>query len=221
MSYIDQSRSPSPASMMAVIGVHAAMAAALVAGLTVSGIIPPPHIDVDTFDVPVPPPPTPDPTVEPKDEAPALPDVFVPQPKLPLDHVEPKIPTSDITPSPFPTPQPGKFDIETPKITPGLSFDPVSAKPRNDPSRWLSDRDYRPNWARQELTGTARFRLEIAADGRVEGCRITGSTGHSSLDEATCALVTRRARFEPARGVQGEPVRGVYNGAVVWQLPAN
>jgi len=40
MSYVDHSHRPSPASMAAVIGVHAAIGAILVAGLTVTGTVP-------------------------------------------------------------------------------------------------------------------------------------------------------------------------------------
>ncbi len=69
------------------------------------------------------------------------------------------------------------------------------------------------------MTGKARFRLEIAADGRVTNCTITGSSGHSQLDAATCALVGRRAKFQPARGSEGEPVAGIYTSAIDWQLP--
>ncbi|MBU1606453.1 MAG: energy transducer TonB, partial [Alphaproteobacteria bacterium] len=70
-----------------------------------------------------------------------------------------------------------------------------------------------------ELTGTARFRLEIAADGRVTGCAITGSTGHAALDTATCRLLEQRARFEPARNSNGDAVAGSFVNAVRWELP--
>ena len=57
------------------------------------------------------------------------------------------------------------------------------------------------------------------ADGRVSGCTITGSSGYSALDAATCALVIKRAKFQPARGGEGEPVAGSYSNAIDWQLP--
>ena len=41
----------------------------------------------------------------------------------------------------------------------------------------------------------------------------------SVLDEATCELVTRRARFDPAKNNQGRAVAGNYSSAVRWQLP--
>lgn len=219
MSYVDQSRRPSPASMVAVVGVHAAIAAALVAGLTVSGVIVPddgPLISTE-YKLPEPPPPDPVDPVEPK-AAPSDPVIHIPQPRLDIKSADPVIPTTPLVFPPLPKPSPG-LGTELLKPTPQPGFDPVAAKPRNDPSRWLSDDDYRPSWARRELTGTARFRLEIAASGKVTDCRVTGSTGHAELDQATCALVTRRARFEPARGTSGEPVAGSYAGAVQWELP--
>lgn len=220
MSYIDQTRRPSPASMAAVVGVHAAVAAALIAGLTVSGVIATedgPMISTE-YDLPKPPPPERIDPIEPSAAQPANPVVHVPKPKFDIAPVEPTIPTTPFVLPPVPTPQPG-LGRELPKPLPQPGFDPVGAKPRNDPAQWLSDNDYRPSWARRELTGLARFRLEIAASGKVTGCTVTGSTGYDELDQATCALVTRRARFEPARGTSGEPVAGSYAGAVRWELP--
>ena len=220
MSYVDQSRRPSPASMAAVIGVHAAVAALLVTGLTVTGVIETkdgPLISTE-YKLPEPPPP-PEPTAEPRPNVePTQPKITVPQPKFELKPVPPTVPTTPlILPRP-PIPQPG-LEVTLPKPTPAPSFTPVGAKPRNNPGAWLSNNDYRPSWVRQELTGLASFRLEIAANGRVTECTVTGSTGHSELDAATCSLVTKRARFEPARGSNGEAVAGSYTGSVLWQLP--
>ena len=218
MSFVDQSRRPSPASMAAVIGVHAAIGMALVAGLTVSGAVPEIINEIGATNIPIEPPPPPVDPVEPStsETTPAV--VHTPPTKLDLTPVEPSFETTPLIIPPIPTPQPG-LGVELPKPTPAPSFNPVGAKPRNDPARWLTDNDYRPSWARRELTGTARFRLEIAATGKVTSCTVTGSTGHSELDAATCALVTKRARFEPARGSNGEPVAGTFSSAVKWELP--
>ena len=221
MSYVDQSRRPSPASMAAVIGVHAAVAALLVTGLTVTGALPEIVNPIGAQNIPKevpPPPPPPQPTeaVQPKDTV--QPPISVPEPKFELKPVQPTIPTTDLILPPLPKPQPG-LRVEIHKPTPAPSFTPVGAKPRNNPGGWLSNNDYRPSWVRQELTGLASFRLEIAANGRVTDCTVTGSTGHRELDAATCRLVTKRARFEPARGSNGEAVAGTYTGSVLWQLP--
>ena len=225
MSYVTQSNRPSVGSIAAVVAIHAGVGALLVFGLTVSGAMPEiiNRIDArnipDTLPPPPPPPPPPDDAVPPES---ASPPIFTPAPKLDLKPTPPMIDTTDLVPPPIPNPTPRLGDIVLPKPAPPAptpSFEPVPARPKNDPGRWLSNNDYRSSWARRELTGVARFRLEIAANGRVSNCTVTGSTGHSELDAATCSLVSKRARFEPARGGNGEPVPGSYTGSVLWQLP--
>ena len=67
MSYIDQSTRPSPAGMAAVIGVHAAIGAILVAGLTVTGTIPAIITSTEATNIPIePPPPTPPEAIDPQ-----------------------------------------------------------------------------------------------------------------------------------------------------------
>jgi protein TonB len=220
MAYLDTKSRPSFGSMAAVVAIHGAVGAALILGLTVSGVIAPPDVPVPTFDVTKdPPPPPPKPTDQPPpDAAKSVP--YVPTPQLPLPARGPEIDTTDLFPPqtpPRPLPGPSTGPAPLPSVTP--SFAPVAAKPRTNPAGWVTTDDYRSNWIRQEMTGKARFRLEIAADGRVTGCTITGSSGHPQLDAATCALVSKRAKFQPARGSEGEPVAGSYSNAIDWQLP--
>ena len=225
MSYITQSNRASVGSIAAVVAVHAGVGALLVFGLTVSGAMPEIINRIDARNIPdtvPPPPPPPPPTDDVVPPESASPPIFTPAPKLDLKPTPPIIDTTDLIPPPIPNPTPRPGDIVLPKPAPPApspSFEPVSARPKNDPGGWLSNNDYRSSWARRELTGVARFRLEIAANGRVSNCTVTGSTGHSELDAATCSLVSKRARFEPARGGNGEPVAGSYIGSVLWQLP--
>jgi periplasmic protein TonB len=66
--------------------------------------------------------------------------------------------------------------------------------------------------------------LQDNETGRV-ACRRTGasaaagsrSSGHERLDRATCRLIERRARFDPARDSNGEPVRGWFEGSYTWR----
>jgi len=102
---------------------------------------------------------------------------------------------------------------------PAPTFAPVAAAPRNDPSRWIVERDYKSSWIRREWTGIARFSLDVSATGRVTNCTITRSTGHAALDQATCSLITKRARFEPALDTSGGPTNGVFTSSVRWKLP--
>ncbi len=219
MAYLDSRRRPSAASMAAVVAIHGAIGAALVFGLTVSGVIAPePDRLVLLPDRKPPPPPVPEP--QPSEPASAQPKLHVPTPPIPLPIPRPPADATDRILPPIPTPTPGNGDALSKIIpTPTPSFTPVAATPRTDPKRWVTTDDYRGNWIRQEMTGKARFRLEIAADGRVTSCTITASSGHPQLDAATCALVGKRAKFQPARGNNGEPVAGTYSNAIDWQLP--
>ena len=221
MAYLDTKRRPSAASMAAVIAIHGAVGAALIFGLSVTGVIVDKEIFTGiTIDPPAPPPPPkppePDtPKVTPRDQK-----IVAPLPPIPLPTRGPEIDTTKIILPPLPPTQPGNGEgLGKIVPTPTPSFTPIAAKPRTNPAGWVTTDDYRSNWIRQEMTGKARFRLEIAADGRVTNCAITGSSGHPQLDAATCALVSKRAKFQPARGSEGEPVAGSYSNAIDWQLP--
>jgi len=218
MAFIDSRRGPSPGSIAAVIVIHGALGLALVYGLAATGFIK--ERDIITAipfrDPPPPEPPKPQP--EPRQASDTK--VYTPPQPIPFPLPEPPIDTTDLFPKPTPTVQPGNgTDIVQPLPTAKPSFAPVLAKPRNNPQDWVTTEDYRSNWIRQEMTGRARFRLEIAADGRVTGCEVTATTGHAALDQATCSLITRRARFQPGRGMEGEPVPSSYAGTIDWQLP--
>ena len=45
---------------------------------------------------------------------------------------------------------------------------------------------------------------------------MTRSSGNADLDAATCPVVRKRFRYEPARDAFGRPVPGVENGALEW-----
>ncbi len=107
----------------------------------------------------------------------------------------------------------------TPSPEPSPSFATRGASPKSAPGSWVSDRDYPSAAIREEREGVTRFRLAIGPDGRVTGCEVTGTSGSTDLDGATCAKVSARARFIPALGHDGMPVAGSYAGAVRWVLP--
>lgn len=220
MAYIDQTRRPSLGGMAAVIAVHAAIGLVLMAGLTVAGRIIEEDGPIVAIPLPQDPPPPPPETPPEARSNPSemTPPITAPKPIIDLVPTPPRVDVSDLIPPSRPLPQPGPaIDRVIPAPTP--SFAPVGAKPRNDPGQWITADDYRSDWIRRGLVGRASFRLDVAANGTVTGCRITSSTGHEALDQATCRLVSRRARFEPARGPNGEPVAGSYSQSVLWRLP--
>ncbi len=67
--------------------------------------------------------------------------------------------------------------------------------------------------------GDVYYQMTIRADGKPLDCTITTSSGSNRLDKATCAYARKYMIFEPARDAQGLPVRGTYNGRLVWSVP--
>ncbi len=94
-------------------------------------------------------------------------------------------------------------------------------KPRikGDPSRWITSDDYPSDAARRGEEGTVAIQLSVGTTGSVTDCRITASSGSSSLDAQTCNLVTRRARFTPATDDAGNIVMGTHQQRITWRLP--
>ncbi|MGN6500878.1 MAG: energy transducer TonB [Tsuneonella sp.] len=221
MAYLQQtSWKDRPGAVVGVVAVHAAIGFALINGLSyVSEVIRDKPLVGTEVVVPVEPPPTP------TEEATAkvIPDrpPIAPLPPLDISDRLPEIDTTTII-----LPKLPELPRITPSATPSVTvtpakpvFDPVPARPRNNPANWVTTNDYRSSWINREWTGTVGFRLQIAADGRVANCTITASSGHAELDAATCDLVSRRARFDPARGQDGERAAGSYASAVRWELP--
>jgi protein TonB len=223
MAYLQQNGwKHRPGTVAGVIGIHALIGYALVSGLSFDGFVEtvrnPQSIFVPEVKLP-PPPPPPEPTVEPNDAAIDRP-IVTPKPIIDVSPVRPRVDTTEIIlPSVDPMPKVGADPTPGPTQPARPAFDPVGAKPKGNPSSWVTVDDYRSSWVNRELTGTARFRLEVAANGRVENCTITASSGHAELDKATCSLVAQRARFDPAKDATGAKVVGSYSNSVRWELP--
>jgi protein TonB len=81
--------------------------------------------------------------------------------------------------------------------------------------------DYPSAALREGREGTASYTIVVNESGRAESCKITKSSGWADLDEATCAVVMRRARFTPATDAQGKPTKGEYSNRVAWRIPRN
>lgn len=100
-----------------------------------------------------------------------------------------------------------------------VSSGPSSAIPRGNVGNWVNTNDYPSAALQQEREGITTFTVAVETDGRVEGCSVTGSSGHNDLDTATCTVVSRRARFQPATDDDGNTIRGEYSNRVRWQIP--
>lgn len=225
MAYLDSKRpADRAASVTGVIAVHAALGYALVIGLQFTGVIPTeePRLKGETIVDPVPLPPPPD-KPKPDNKTPTDSKVYTPETKITINNADSELDTTLVLPPPGPVIEKpaGPVIVPSPGPAPKPIADAIAAKARNNPGEWITEADYKSSWINRGWAGNAGFRLQVGANGRVEGCQITRSTGHTALDEATCALVTKRARFDPARNGDGDKVSGSYASSVRWQIPAD
>lgn len=184
----------------------------------------PTFTDTEVFEVKEIPPEEPTPPVEKTVQPPVAPPVTVPPPIVQLPPL-PQAPIAEFTelkpveftktadtvpaePRPDPAPQP---PTEAKKVEP--------ARAKANLASYVSNDDYPSSAIRAEEQGTTRFRLTVGPDGRVTNCTVTGPSGSSALDSATCRLMQRRARFTPARDSSGGPVGDVVSNAIRWVLP--
>jgi protein TonB len=221
MSYLDQAQDPRrrAAALATTAAVHAALAVAVVTGLTVAGYAP-----LDTYDPiiqfpvePDPPEPSP-PAPQPADpvvsvpQAPEPPLVLQPAPDSivkPLENTEIALVEVSRRPDPVAT--------LTPRPQP--SFTPKRALPSNSSASWITNNDYPRRALVDEAEGLVGYRLVIGTTGRVSSCELTRPSGHRALDDATCRLIASRARFEPATDETGARVLGTFTGSVRWEIP--
>lgn len=58
--------------------------------------------------------------------------------------------------------------------------------------------------------------LTVGLDGAVQACTTSRTSGAPQLDQFTCDLLKKRARFNPARAPDGTPIYGVFRVWSVW-----
>lgn len=215
MAYADQQMSGNRITAFIIVALlHLVLGYALVTGLAYEGVK---QImkKVTTIDIKKdepkkePPPP-------PKKVA-APPPIVAPPPKINVSVAPPSVQTV-VTPPPLPPPPIIAPPAPVP-APPPPRFQPKSATPKGNPANWATTNDYPSRALREEREGTTGFRVTVGPDGRVTSCDVTSSSGSSDLDDATCANVTRRARFTPAMDGEGNPTSGSYSNRIRWVIP--
>jgi TonB family protein len=105
-------------------------------------------------------------------------------------------------------------------------FDPGALESLSRPARpgkrlhaYFKGVAYPPDALRERAWGSVIVRLTIGVGGAIEDCTIVHSSAHKSLGAATCNVLLARARFEPALGADGRPVRALSAGRIWWLLP--
>lgn len=71
---------------------------------------------------------------------------------------------------------------------------------------------------RNEWQGSVGVAVIINEQGRVAGCAVTRSSGHSVLDQAACDGMRKFALFNPARDRRGNPTKGSFSTSITYRL---
>ena len=169
--------------------------------------------------IPADPPPQPQP-VPPLEKASAQPSqptvITTVTPIVPSTATNTELPTLPLPPLP---PMP----LDPVLVTPPPPLPPVSravkVSARGSRAGWITTDDYPPSAIRAGEEGVVGIALQVGADGRPQSCSVTVPSGHASLDQATCRLYQRRARFAPARDDAGNAMAATYTDRVRWVLP--
>lgn len=221
MAYVDTINSNRRIGTLALVAaIHVAAGYALVTGLAAT-VVPKFEEKFTGYFRPKPPEPVPTPIVTPRtkpDKTSLAPPPPQPQEANPFQNSGPiALPSYGTDEGGSGTV--GEVTFPEPLPSPNPSFVTRSARPMGNPGLWVSTNDYPQSAIRSGAEGVVKFRLSIGTNGRVTGCEVTGSSGNTALDEAACAKLGSRGRFEPASDSTGALVTGSYTGAVRWQLP--
>ena len=95
------------------------------------------------------------------------------------------------------------------------------AQPTRSPAGWVNADDYPPELIKRNVQGTVGFTLAVNDEGHVDSCVVTQSSGSLELDNRTCELLLRRARFFPAVDVGKRVVASQFISSVKWAVPVD
>jgi len=96
-------------------------------------------------------------------------------------------------------------------------FGPLAAQRRS--SAIFTTDDYPSSALRNDERGRVTARFDVADDGIAENCSAEVSSGSAALDIATCRIILRRIRYDPARDSEGRPIRSADTFSITWTLP--
>lgn len=227
MAYVDQM--PGTRRVTTIAGVAAAhllLGYVFISGMAVDIVrTVVPSLEITNIPVPVPPPPP----------------EIVPEPPRPMERAVPRtIPrVQPVTVDPIVVvplsqgpviastdrPQPPVVSVDSGPVVvptaPVMASQATGAKVRGDRGGWISTSDYPSSALRAGEEGTVGISVSIGADGRVSSCSVRSPSGSAALDQVTCRLYARNARFAPARDDAGTAIASTYSDRVRWRLPTD
>jgi len=225
MSYANRNQMSSnrTAAIIIVALIHIALGYALVTGLAYN-VLKKAAEDLKTFDVEEEPPPPPEEPPPPPENTPPPPQVSAPKALVDLapvaaQPIAPQLPQLAPAPVQAPTTKscPGGMTVAISQACPAVVS--KAAKAKANLNSLFSTDDYPQSAIRNEEQGTTAVRLSVGTDGRVTDCSISASSGSTALDNATCNIIRRRARYTPAQDQAGNPIGGSDTARIRWELP--
>lgn len=219
MSFTDRERRASPASIAAVVAVHAVIGYAVISGLAVRVFPRGPDVTIaQNYRDDAPPPP-------PVRELPPPPSrASSPTRALPTPDEIVGVPAQSLSNDPGPVaafpPQFGPVDAMPPPPTKPLPSLAQGASVIGNRAAWVTTDDYPAAALRAGAEGITAIVVAVGADGRASDCRVTASSGNATLDEAACRTYLRRARFRPALDEGGHAVAVQRADRIRWRMPA-
>lgn len=212
MSYIDQpgmSRNRMIALGIAA-ALHVFLAYAFISGLAMQAIKQLANkVEAVNIKEEAPPPEEPPPPPPKEMEIPPYvppPDVTVAQDAAPTITVQQAVPQ----------PEPPRYVAPAP-AAPAPAGPPPSRATDKGRNNNISTDDYPDASRRAEEEGVVRVRFVIDTTGKVSACEVAQTSGFPRLDDATCKIIIRRWRYNPATQ-NGQPVAETKVQAVRWKL---
>lgn len=213
MAYADQGMSKNRMIALGLVALlHVLLGYAFITGLAlkaVKAIVQP----LETVNVKDEAPPPDEPPPPPPEEIEIPP--FVPPPTVTVEQTA--VPTITVQQQ-VPQVAPPVFAPPAPPAPPApvATAAPTPATPKGR-GNGISEDDYPDASRRAEEQGVTRVTYTVTTDGRAANCRVTATSGSTRLDDATCKIIERRFRFNPATR-DGKPVEETKSQPVRWQL---
>ncbi|MEN9932172.1 MAG: hypothetical protein RIS17_745 [Pseudomonadota bacterium] len=198
-------------ALVAVAALHVVLGYAIVSGFAISvvkKIVEP--IEAVNVKEEAPPPEEPPPPPPKEIEIPP----YVPPPEV---SVQSEAAPTITTQSTISRPDPPVVAPPAPPAPPAPAAEPPSPATPRGRGNVFSDDDYPSASRAAEEEGVTRVSYVVGVDGRVTQCEIVQSSGFKRLDDATCAIIQRRFRFNPATR-DGQPVPERKTQPVRWRL---
>jgi TonB family protein len=95
----------------------------------------------------------------------------------------------------------------------------LRARAKGDLISLFSSNDYPGVSLQKRQGGLVGMVILIDEMGKPADCMVTQTSGSAALDTQACAIVVKRARFEPAIGEDGKPAKDSYISRIRWETP--